>query len=166
MLVYHGSNQEVSDPQADWNEGYAERNECLDYGVGFYLTFDKDKAMEWAYRAVEDKGGIATLNFYDIDDCYDEDFSYLCFHDTNEEWYNFLDHCRRGEGYYQSEYEIIEGQVADDDGYDIFKDVQERRIDIDYAIEQLSDMDLGFQVCLRTQRVIDAYLSFLNSEEI
>lgn len=165
MKVYHGSNQIVDEPLAEYNSGYIDRDENLDFGSGFYLTTDEDKAYEWASAHSQNEGGTPTINIYDLDDDYKYDNGYFEFEDTDYNWFVFLKHCRSGEEDYEPQYTIVEGKVADDQGYDIFESVDNGNISEDYAIEQLSDMELGDQICLRTQNAIDLYLKFITSED-
>lgn len=44
MLLYHGSNIEVSNPQI------LESDRCLDFGKGFYLTSSFEQAKRWVDR--------------------------------------------------------------------------------------------------------------------
>ena len=47
MLLYHGSNTEVSNPQI------LESNRHLDFGKGFYLTSSYEQAKRWAKETIK-----------------------------------------------------------------------------------------------------------------
>lgn len=80
---------------------------------------------------------------------------------------HFLCNCRlRNPEYKIAEYEIIEGKVADDDGADAFAEFEQGNISKDEAIEWLLEIDFGTQICLRTNRVINSYLTFMHSEPV
>ena len=44
MLVYHGSNMEVKQPDVNHSKKY------LDFGEGFYVTIYEEQAKKWAKR--------------------------------------------------------------------------------------------------------------------
>lgn len=44
MILYHGSNTEVKNPQI------LRSRRLLDFGAGFYLTSDYEQAKKWAIR--------------------------------------------------------------------------------------------------------------------
>ena len=44
MILYHGSNIEVSKPEI------LKSKRLLDFGTGFYLTSDLEQARKWAIR--------------------------------------------------------------------------------------------------------------------
>ena len=46
MLLYHGSNVEVRNPQI------IPSKRLLDFGTGFYLTSDLEQAKKWAIRTI------------------------------------------------------------------------------------------------------------------
>ena len=47
MILYHGSNVEVKNPQI------IDSNRALDFGKGFYLTSDVEQAKRWAVLTTE-----------------------------------------------------------------------------------------------------------------
>ena len=63
MLLYHGNNIEVSNPQI------LESDRRLDFGKGFYLTSSFEQAKRWAELTVKRREtGKATVSVFDFDD--------------------------------------------------------------------------------------------------
>ncbi|TCP96012.1 uncharacterized protein DUF3990 [Cricetibacter osteomyelitidis] len=61
MRLYHGSNEKIIRP--DLNKG---RNP-LDFGAEFYLTSDRQQAVQWAVRKTERlSSGIPIVNMYEF----------------------------------------------------------------------------------------------------
>lgn len=157
---FHGSSMEVPDPICD----YSDRDD-LDFGQGFYVTLNREEAEDWAISKTIDYPGEPTVNIYELDDSYDCDSAYKLFDDTDEELFDFLEHCRGGEIEYMSnEYSIVEGKVADDSGFAIFEAYQDGEISRQEALDDLISVPLGDQICFRTDEAIQAYLHFVTSE--
>lgn len=57
MLLYHGSNIEVSNPQI------LETDRRLDFGKGFYLTSSFEQAKRWADRT---ENAIKKIKFLEV----------------------------------------------------------------------------------------------------
>ena len=63
MILYHGSNIEVTKPQIIVS------NRALDFGAGFYTTSSEDQAIRWAkLQALRRGKGIPTVSAYEFDD--------------------------------------------------------------------------------------------------
>lgn len=63
MMLYHGSNLEVRNPQI------MKSRRLLDFGVGFYLTSDYDQVKKWTLRTTNRRAeGRATISVYHVDD--------------------------------------------------------------------------------------------------
>ena len=56
MIVYHGSNQHVENPDVK----HSLRN--LDFGSGFYVTTVKEQAEKWAKRRADLVTGFGLLD--------------------------------------------------------------------------------------------------------
>lgn len=162
MIVYRGGVEYVEEPVCDYNE-----RDDLDFGYGFYTTSEWEEAVNWAEVKSEEHLLPPVVNEYTLDDSYIHDNGYLLFEDPDDSWFDFLEHCRSGEvRYKQSEYPIVEGEVADDSGYEIFEDYHDGKITREYAHEQLMDMDLGKQICFRTDEAIHQYLTYNRTIEL
>lgn len=112
MTVYHGSTIEIKQPDVMHSKKY------LDFGRGFYVTSFRSQAEKWANRKAVRTGGHAVVNQYELRDNM-SGYHVLSFEGADEKWLDFICSCRRGEEQYK-QYDIIIGNVADDD---VFKTV-------------------------------------------
>ncbi|MFI3284217.1 MAG: DUF3990 domain-containing protein [Erysipelotrichaceae bacterium] len=112
MTVYHGSTQIIQSPDINFSKNY------LNFGKGFYLTTYLNQAKQWAIRKGSRQGKVGIVNEYELLDNW-KYFKGLSFENENEQWLEFVCGCRKGE-LINLEYDIIVGNVADDD---IFKTV-------------------------------------------
>ena len=76
-----------------------------DFSWGFYCTNNWKQAVRWANRNNEKP----VINFFDY--TADESLSILKFDEMNDEWLEFIAHCRSGKTH---NYDIIEGPMAND----------------------------------------------------
>ena len=103
MIIYHGSNVEVSSPKILIN-GFHK-----DFGFGFYCPNIKKQAQRWALT----KRGASVLNFYEYTPS--PQLNMLVFERMTEEWLDFVANCRLG---VEHSYDIVEGPMADDQVWD------------------------------------------------
>lgn len=99
IIVYHGSNVEVSVPRILQNGFYK------DFGYGFYCTSYEKQAKRWAMT----RKGESILNRYEYR--LHPDLKVLSFVEMIDEWLDFVVDCRRG---IEHDYDIVEGPMADD----------------------------------------------------
>ena len=99
IIVYHGSNVEVSVPRILQNGFYK------DFGYGFYCTSYEKQAKRWAMT----RKGETILNRYEYR--LHPDLKVLSFVEMTDEWLDFVVDCRRG---IEHDYDIVEGPMADD----------------------------------------------------
>ena len=112
MIVYHGSTEIIKSPDVVHSKKY------LDFGRGFYITTFENQAKKWAVRKGMRQEKAAIVNVYELAEEWD-DFKVLSFEKENEKWLDFVCACRKGQPL-NKEYDIIIGNVADDD---VFKTV-------------------------------------------
>lgn len=155
MIVYHGSNVVVQNP----NIKYSERN--LDFGKGFYVTTVKEQAERWAKRkAILSKTSIAIVNEYELKDF--SNFIIITFDEIMTEWLDFVCSCRDGNDFYKN-YDIIMGKVADDKVFRVV-DMYKRGIwDKERALKEIKVYETFDQIAIISQKVIDEILCFKNS---
>ncbi|MBQ5988601.1 MAG: DUF3990 domain-containing protein [Oscillospiraceae bacterium] len=84
MLVYHGSNVEVSVPRI-----ITGRN-TKDFGTGFYCTVIREQAERWAKRY---KTPVVNIYSILIDN---DDLDILEFKEMTDQWLDFIIDCRSG----------------------------------------------------------------------
>ena len=114
MLLYHGSNIEIQNPDLKMSKRY------LDFGAGFYLTSNNEQAIQFAGKVVlraarmSKTPGVATVSMYDFDLDAANALYVKRFHSANDEWLDYVVTNRRGE-IWDENYDIVIGPVADDD---------------------------------------------------
>ena len=151
-IVCHGSTIEVRKPDIAYSKRF------LDFGKGFYVTTFKEQAEKWALRKSLRNGGAAIVNVYELADDYAKD-KVLTF-SKDESWLGFVCASRKGSGVYK-DYDLIFGNVDDDD---VFKtiDMYMRGVwDLKRTIEELSYYKLNNQFAFINQNFLEKYL-FLN----
>lgn len=109
----------------------------LDFGKGFYLTKVEKQAIN-------------------------DNVKFKIFESYNLEWLQFVVNCRNGRDVY-SQYDVIEGGVADDKVIDTVEDYEKGIITAEQAIGQLLKKDVNHQICILNQNVIDKYITFIKS---
>lgn len=158
MIVYHGSTEVIERPDVVHSKKY------LDFGQGFYLTTYEKQARKWAVRKGMRKEKTAIVNVYELSEEWDR-FRVLSFEQENEKWIDFVCACRKGNPL-NKDYDIIIGNVADDD---VFKtvDMYFRGIwDKKKVLEELQYCKMNDQICIVTQNTLDQVLNFQKAYEV
>ncbi len=156
--LYHGSYTEISAPLAK----IGRRN--LDFGQGFYLTSLKQQAENWATivssrRGRNVAGKVSVFRFNESQAVIDG-IRFKRFEVYDIEWLNYVIDCRRGKDI-SSEYDIVEGGVANDNVIDTVEDFEKGIITAEQALGQLRYKNVNHQICILNQQVIDLYLEFV-----
>lgn len=97
MILYHGSNTDIA--EIDLSVSKVGK----DFGCGFYLSADKEQALELAARKTEQLGvGTPMLNSYEFDEnsLHGRGLSVLEFQEYSREWAEFVLMNRRIERVY------------------------------------------------------------------
>ena len=161
MTLYHGSFIAVEHPLA--NVGGRE----LDFGPGFYITQLRDQAERWAQRVCIIRAVntpiISTYTFNP--DLLPEGAKLLRLEHYDNKWLDFIVASRKGQQPW-SEYDIIEGGVANDQVIDTVEDYYTGRITAEQALGQLQFAKPTHQMCIRSQFIIDKCLRFVSSQPI
>ncbi len=158
MIVYHGTTEVLESPDVKHSKRY------LDFGKGFYLTSFEEQAKKWAVRKSLRQGKPAVVNVYELNDSL-PNYRVLSFENENEAWLDFVCACRKGEDLNQN-YDIIIGNVADDD---IFKvvDMYFRGLwDKEKVLSEMKYYKMNDQICIVNQNVLDEVLEFKYSYEV
>lgn len=162
MKLYHGSNIEVAQPLA-----LAGRRN-LDFGKGFYTTRIKTQAQKWATlvasRKKRSSQSVVSIFEYNESEMMSAGYVYKNFPKYDMEWLEFVVACRHGED--NTNYDIVEGGVANDQVIDTVEDYENGRITAEQALDQLKYKKPNNQICFRNQEIIDKYLHFTISETI
>ncbi len=160
LTLYHGSQMSV--PHSNAKAG----RKNLDFGPGFYLTKIRKQAENWAVVMAGRKGrnAEAVLSTYqfDMDRATVDGVRVKSFPSYDLEWLDYVVSCRRGKDY-SSEYDIVEGGVANDNVIDTVEDYEKGIITAEQALGQLKYKKVNHQLCILNQAMIDKYLTFVES---
>ena len=110
MILYHGSNTDIA--EIDLSVSKVGK----DFGCGFYLSADKEQALELAARKTEQLGvGTPMLNSYEFDEnsLHGRGLSVLEFQEYSREWAEFVLMNRRNRTRVPSHsYDIVIGPIV------------------------------------------------------
>ncbi len=156
MIVYHASPFIVEHPEVKYSRDF------LDFGKGFYLTTIREQAVKYGLRFVL-RGQKAFLNQYElVEDLSGYD---ICTFDSyDEEWLDFVAQCRIGQD--KTDYDIVFGGIADDRVFRTIDLFFSGEISKDEALKKLIFEKPNLQICIRTQLLLDAGLTYISSTEI
>lgn len=158
MRIYHGTTVVIENPDVKHSKRY------LDFGKGFYLTTYESQAKKWALRKAMRKNTEAIVNIYELDENWDG-LRVLSFEEENDKWLDFVCACRKGEEL-NRDYDIIIGNVADDD---VFKtvDMYFRGLwDKEKVLNELRYYKMNNQICIVNQETIDKILTYVDYYEV
>jgi hypothetical protein len=153
ITLYHTSNVEIPVPDI------VHSREHLDFGKGFYLTTLQEQAVKYGQRFLR-KGDNAILNIYQLDKEL-AGFSRIVFDAYDSEWLNYVTACRKGLSH--TNYDIIEGGIADDQVFDTIDLYFSGIYTFEQALNQLRFKHPNHQVCITNQQVLDKHLHFVES---
>ena len=152
MILYHGSTIDIE--EIDLNKSKPNK----DFGRGFYLSAEKQQALEMASFKAELLEQDAILNVYEFEECHlsDSSLKVKIFDNYDEEWADFIFANRNNEAPTPvHDYDIVIGPIANDRvGLQIRKLV-EQEIDFATFLERLKYMKgITFQYFFGTERAI------------
>lgn len=150
MKLYHGTNAEIL--RIDLKESRVGK----DFGIGFYLTPDKQVAQRQAERKFEQYGvGEARVYEYTIDDNALKALKVLQFDSYTMEWARFVLMNRKNRTRTQvHNYDIVIGPIADDViGYQIRR-VEEGIITEEQFLEEIKYHIVTIQYMFATDMAI------------
>ncbi len=158
MILYHGSNMTVDMPRL------IDQNRYLDFGCGFYTTTNKNQADNFAQKVVVRRGGVPTVNVYELDEGALADLNVKRFLAPDEQWLDFVSAHRNGT-YAGEEYDVIIGAVANDDVYRTLQIYAGGLLTKKQALEALKIKKLFDQYVFASENALSA-LKFVKAEEI
>ena len=160
MIVYHGSNVEVSNPRLIVS------NRALDFGMGFYTTTNPDQARDFAGKVVSrTEQGVPILNVYEIA----ENVAFplcdvLTFDGPNDAWLDFV--CDNRDGLYLGpKHDFIYGPVANDNVYRTLNLYRSGEIDREETLKRLKIRKLYNQLVFASDKAL-GFIRFLRSEVV
>ena len=151
MRFYHGSTVDIL------NIDLAKSKPNKDFGKAFYLSDDRQQALEMAQFRAEFEDTTPVVNVYECEESRFGQFKIKRFEDYTEEWAHFVyDHRTEPNGRTLHDYDIVYGPIANDrigaqitrykQGYISFEEFLKR---IQYI------KGITFQYAFCTQNVID-----------
>ena len=109
MILYHGSTIDITEIKL------SKSKPNKDFGRAFYLSEDKEQAMEMAQFRAEFEDREPILNAYEFDESLLKKFRFKRFDDYTEEWARFVyDHRTEPNGLTIHDYDIVYGPIAND----------------------------------------------------
>lgn len=157
MIVYHGSNQLVSEPRI------LTPNRFLDFGTGFYTTTNYEQAVNFAGKVtMRKKVGRSTINIYELDDSAFTKLNVLKFESANEEWLDFVSDNRSGTNRVEG-YDLVCGPVANDDVYQTFILYSSGVYTKEQTINALKIKELYNQVVFTSEKAL-TYIKFIEAK--
>ena len=159
MKLYHGSNMVVEKPEV--NAG----RRALDFGVGFYLTSNREQAERWA-RAVARRrqSGDAILNCFEVDEGNFGLLKVLEFSGPNSDWLDFVVSNRKGSSE-RLAFDLVIGPVANDSTMPVIDDYMDGRYTKEEAIVRLLPQNLTDQYAFVSEKSL-SILVFKGSEVV
>ena len=157
MIVYHGSTEIIKKPDVVHSKKH------LDFGRGFYITTFENQAKKWAVRKGMRQEKAAVINVYELSEDW-KDFKVLSFEKENGKWLDFVCACRKGQPL-NIEYDIIIGNVANDD---VFKtvDMYFRGLwDKEKVLDELRYYKMNNQICIVNQETLNQLITFKRAYE-
>ncbi len=157
MIVYHGSSVAVLKPDVVHSRA------DVDFGQGFYTTPFYEQAKNWALR-FKKSGENGVVSCYEFDEKALGERNALIFLDYDEAWLDFVTVCRKLQDV--SDYEIVQGGVANDRVFNTVELYFDGLIPKDEALKRLKYEKPNLQICFRSQEVIEKYLTYKGDETI
>lgn len=107
MKLYHGSTIDI----AKVDLALSKPNK--DFGRAFYLSDDRQQALEMAQFRAEFEETEPVVNVYEFDEALFQEFRYKRFEAYTEEWAHFVyDHRTEPHGRTLHDYDIVYGPIA------------------------------------------------------
>ncbi len=156
MLLFHGSNVEVSEPKI------VVSNRSLDFGAGFYTSADERQAEKWSkLQTLRRKNGRPVVSVYTFDENKISDLRVLRFKSADSKWLKYVSDNRKGI-YLGEKYDVVVGPIANDSTMTVINSYVSGRIDEETALILLKPQKLSTQYVFLT----DTGLSRLDFLEV
>lgn len=156
MKLYHSSNVSVEKPDTKHSRQY------LDFGRGFYLTSIHEQAVRYAQRFIR-RGQQAWLNTYDFL-CEESKWNVKRFDSYDKQWLEFVAQCRDGKNV--GDYDMVVGGIANDRVIITLDRYFAGEISQDEALGLLRFEKPNIQYCIRSEKMLQACLTFIKSEQL
>ena len=157
MKLYHSSNVIVEFPDTKHSRRY------LDFGCGFYLTSLHEQAIRYAQR-FKRRGQQAWLNTYEFSIRDESQWSIMRFDTYDKNWLEFVAQCRDGNDV--GDYDMIIGGIANNRVILTLDRYFAREISQEDALGLLKFEKPNIQYCIRSERMLQECLTYIQSEQI
>lgn len=162
MILYHGSNVVVQDPEIMKSEI------GRDFGPAFYLTPIKEQAERMAKRkqAIEktiNKKAQAIVSVFEWDENINN-LAYKDFKEANLEWLELILKCRSSASY-KHQFDIVVGKIADDSVGETVSLCLKGYLTKEETLRKLKYQKINSQVAFCTEKSLKR-LKFLKSFEV
>ena len=151
MKLYHGSTVDI------YQIDLAKSKPNKDFGRAFYLSDDKQQALEMAQFRAEFEDTTSVVNEYEFDESLFGQFHFKRFEDYSEEWAHFVyNHRTDPKGGTLHEYDIVYGPIANDRiGAQITR-YKQGYISFDEFLKRIQYIrGITFQYAFCSQRAVD-----------
>jgi hypothetical protein len=155
MKVYHGSYttiDEIDLEKCQWGK---------DFGRGFYVTSLHAQAEIWAKRMGRKQGTVGVVTEFEFKEhiCRFNKMKILHFDGYTEDWLDFILLNRTNEREQQAhDYDIVEGNVANDEVTARVFDYQNGLVSKERLLEELEHKAPNHQLCFCTMQSLQALL--------
>jgi hypothetical protein len=149
-VVYHGSFLVIEHPIV------IKSTRGLDFGEGFYVTNLMEQAIDMAARRKVFRGR-GVVNVYSFDTEAASAYRYHKFSGAKEDWLDFVVKYRSNPGVCE-DYDIIEGEVADDGVFDSIQAYLNGLMRKSDLLKKLKYKKENHQICLNDINVIKSVL--------
>ena len=157
MKLYHSSNMVVQQPDTYHSRKF------LDFGCGFYLTSIYDQAVRYAQR-FKRRGQQAWLNTYEFTLDNETHWKIIRFEAYDARWLDFVAQCRDGKEV--GDYDMVIGGIANDRVILTLDRYFANEISQEEALGLLRFEKPNIQYCIRSERMLQACLTYVESEQI
>ena len=158
MILYHGSNVVVEDPQIITSEI------GRDFGPAFYLTPIKEQAEKMAKRKAKlTFSDTAYVSVFEWDE-NKEDLNYKSFKEADLEWLDFIIACRSNPKY-RHEFDVVEGKIADDTVGQTILYVVEGVMRKEDALGRLKYQKINSQIAFCSEKALRR-IKYINSYKV
>lgn len=157
MKLYHSSNIIVEFPDTMHSRNY------LDFCRGFYLTSLYDQAIRYAQR-FKRRGQTAWLNTYKISLSEKKLWKIKRFETYDKDWLDFVAQCRNGNDV--GDYDMIIGGIANDRVIMTLDRYFSNEISEEEALGLLRFEKPNIQYCIRSERMLQECLTYIESKQI
>ena len=166
MLLYHGSNVSVENPEIKISV------RGLDFGDGFYLTSDIEQAKKFsisvsnrAIRLRKKTVGSPLVSVYEYDERLAlKDLMIHTFTKPDDEWFDYIYQNRQKE-YNGQFYDVVIGPVANDDVFTSIRLFERGILSLESFINELKTWVYTDQYCFKSSQAVQ-YLSFCETLEV